>query len=46
VVTVRPGESLEAKANRPEYAAFVVEEMDAGAGSVLFTNARDLRVNE
>ncbi len=38
VVTVRPGESLEAKANRPEYAAFVVEEMDAGAGNVLFTN--------
>jgi type III restriction enzyme len=46
VVTVRPGESLEAKANRPEYAAFVVEEMDAGAGSVLFTDGTSLSLGE
>lgn len=46
VVTVRPGESLEAKANRPEYAAFVVEEMDAGAGSALFTNGTTLTLGE
>lgn len=46
VATVRPGESLEEKANRPEYAAFVVEEMDAGAGSVLFTNGTTLGVGE
>ncbi len=46
VVTVRPGESLEEKANRPEYAAFVVEEMDAGAGTVLFTNSTTLALGE
>jgi type III restriction enzyme len=46
VITVRPGESLEAKANRPEYAAFVVEEMDAGVGSVLFTNGTTLTLGE
>jgi type III restriction enzyme len=46
VVTVRPGESLEAKANRPEYSAFVVEEMDAGAGSVLFTDGTTLSLGE
>jgi len=45
-VTVRPGESLEAKANRPEYAAFVVEEMDAGVGSVLFTDGTTLSLGE
>jgi len=46
VVTVRPGESLEAKANRPEYAAFVIEELDAGAGSVLFSNGTSLNQGE
>jgi type III restriction enzyme len=46
VVTVRPGESLEAKANRPEYAAFVIEEMDAGVGSLLFTNGSTLTLGE
>lgn len=46
VVTVRPGESLETKANRPEYAAFVVEELDAGAGTVLFANGTTLSLGE
>ena len=46
VVTVRPGESLESKANRPEYAACVVEEMDAGAGMVLFTDGTSLSLGE
>ncbi len=46
VVTVRPGESLESKANRPEYAASVVEEMDAGAGTVLFTDGTSLSLGE
>jgi len=46
VVTVHPGESLEAKANRPEYAAFVVEELDAGTGTVLFTNGTTLNLGE
>lgn len=46
VVTVRPGESLEAKANRLEYAAFVVEEIDAGAGTVLFADGTTLNLDE
>ncbi len=46
VVTVRPGESLEAKANRPEYAAFVVEEMNAGNGTVLFKDGTSLSLGE
>ena len=46
VVTVRPGESLEAKANRPEYAACVIEEMDAGVGTVLFTDGTSLSLGE
>jgi type III restriction enzyme len=46
VVTIRPGESLEAKANRPEYAACVVEEMDAGAGTVLFTDGTSLSLGK
>jgi len=46
MITVRPGESLESKANRPEYAASVVEEMDAGAGTVLFTDGTSLSLGE
>jgi len=46
VVTAHPGDSLEEKANRPEYAAFVVEEMDAAAGTVLFTDGTTLSLGE
>jgi type III restriction enzyme len=46
VVTVKPGESLEKKANRPEYAAFVVEEIDAGDQCVRFGNGMELRLGE
>ncbi len=46
VVTVKPGESLEEKANRPEYAAFVIEEIDIANQSVLFANGMELRVGE
>jgi type III restriction enzyme len=45
-VRVRPGESLEQKANRPEYADFVVEEINAAEGTVLFTNGTELRLGE
>src|SRR5690606_18430390 len=31
-VTVKPGDSLEDKTNRPEYAAYVVDEINPGAG--------------
>lgn len=43
VVTVRPGDGLEAKAGRAEYAPFVVEELDAGEGVVRFANGVELR---
>lgn len=46
VVTVKPGESLEKKANRPEYAEFVVEEISISDQSVLFTNNTEIRVGE
>lgn len=45
-VTVRPGDTLEAKANRPEYADFTVEEINVGEQSVLFTNGIEIRVGE
>ncbi|MBI3169125.1 MAG: DEAD/DEAH box helicase family protein [Chloroflexi bacterium] len=46
VVTVKPGDSLEKKANRPEYADFVVEEINVGDQAVLFTNNTEIRVGE
>ena len=46
IVTVKPGKSLEKKANRPEYAEFVVEHINVGDQSVLFTNDTEIRVGE
>lgn len=46
VVTVKPGDSLEKKANRPEYAEFVVEEINISDQSLLFTNNTEIRVGE
>lgn len=46
IVTVKPGDNLEPKANRPEYSAFTIEELDAGEGVVAFTNGTQLRVGE
>jgi len=46
IVTVKPGESLEKKSNRPEYAEFVVEEISISDQSVLFTNNTEIRVGE
>lgn len=45
-ITVRPGDSLEKKANRPEYANFVVEEINVGDGSLMFRNGIELQVGE
>jgi type III restriction enzyme len=45
-VTVRPGENLEAKANRTEYAAFTVEAIEPGWGLVRFTNGVEVRTGE
>jgi len=46
VVTVRPGDRLEEKASRPEYAPFVVDEINPGHGIVVFGNGIELRVGE
>jgi len=46
VVTVRPGESLEEKAGRSEYAPYVVDEIDAAVGAVTFANGEELRLGE
>lgn len=46
VVTVRPGDSLEDKTGRPEYASFVIDEINPGQDSVLFGNGIELTVGE
>ncbi|MEW5786156.1 MAG: DEAD/DEAH box helicase family protein, partial [Bacillota bacterium] len=46
VVTVKPGDALEPKTNRSEYAPFVVEEIDAGSGCLRFANGIELRLGE
>jgi type III restriction enzyme len=46
VVTVKPGDSLEEKARRPEYAGFVIEEIDAGNGAIYFANRLSVRLGE
>jgi len=45
-ITVRPGENLEWKTNRSEYAAFTVEEINPGGGFVRFTNGLELHRGE
>lgn len=46
VVTVKMDDALEGKANRPEYAPFIVAEINAGDGFVRFANGVELRVGE
>jgi type III restriction enzyme len=46
VITVRPGDNLEDKTNRREYAPFVLDEINPGQGMVMFTNGIELRVGE
>jgi type III restriction enzyme len=46
VVTIKPGDALEEKANRPEYAPFVVEEINAGEGYVRLANGIELKKGE
>jgi type III restriction enzyme len=46
IVTVKPGDELESKTNRPEYAPFVVEEINAADGYVRFANSIELRLGE
>jgi len=46
VVTVRPGDSLEEKTNRSEYAAWQVDEINPGEGFVRFSNNVELKKGE
>jgi type III restriction enzyme len=45
-ITVRPGDSLEAKTSRAEYASFTVDEINPGAGFVRFANNIELGIGE
>lgn len=45
-ITVRPGDSLESKTNRAEYAPFVVDEINPGAGFVRFANNTELGIGD
>lgn len=46
VVTVGPGDSLEAKASRPEYRGFEVDEISPAGGFVRFANDIELRTGD
>ena len=46
VVTVRPGDRLEEKTDRPEYAPYVVDEINVGEGWVSFANGAQLQAGE
>ncbi len=46
VVTVHPGDSLEEKANRPEYSDSVIEEINVTDGCVIFSNGIELKLGE
>jgi type III restriction enzyme len=46
VLKIKPGESLEKKAGRAEYAGFMVEEINPGGGFVRFANNVELNIGE
>ncbi|MBN2550202.1 MAG: DEAD/DEAH box helicase family protein [Anaerolineales bacterium] len=46
VVTVKPGENLEGKTNRSDYAVFIVEEINPGWDEIRFSNGVTLKVGE
>ena len=46
VITIKPGEGLQAATNRPEYEPFVVDEISASSQTVLFTNGTELKVGQ
>jgi len=45
-VTVRLGDSLEAKTNRSDYSEYVVDEISKAGGYVRFTNGLEIRIGE
>ncbi|MBX3059466.1 MAG: DEAD/DEAH box helicase family protein [Anaerolineae bacterium] len=46
IVTLKPGDALVEATNRPEYAAYVVEEINISYQSVLFANGQEITVGE
>lgn len=46
IISVRPGDSLEGKTNRPEYGAFTVEEINVGEQCVRFSNGTEIKTGE
>lgn len=46
IVTVKPGDNLESKANRREYAPYVVDEINAAEGWIRFSNDVELQLGE
>ncbi|MBI3611382.1 MAG: DEAD/DEAH box helicase family protein [Nitrospirae bacterium] len=46
IVTVRPGDSMEEKSGRPEYAGFDLDEINPGGGFVRFANNVELKTGE
>ncbi|MEK6536124.1 MAG: DEAD/DEAH box helicase family protein, partial [Actinomycetota bacterium] len=46
LVTVRPGDSLEAKTGRKDYAGFDIDEINPGGGFVRFANNLELKTGE
>jgi type III restriction enzyme len=45
-VTVRPGDSLAAKTNRPEYGEYVVEEINPGSQFISFANHCEIKLGD
>jgi len=46
LVTIVPGDDLEEKSQRPEYAAYIVDEISPGGGFIRFTNDVELSLGE
>ena len=45
-LTVKPGDALEEKTGRPEYAPFVIDEINPAYDSILFANGTELSVGD
>jgi len=46
IITIRPGDNLQAKTNRPEYEPFTVEEISIADQCVRFANGSELKMGE
>ncbi len=45
-ITVKPGDNLREKTNLPEYDSFLVEEINPGSNTVLFSNGLQMQVGD